>query len=334
MKAIYMTAHGEDAIRQAYGENTRAQLAQMMDWAGGIYSRSELISCRDALQDVEAIFSTWGMLPLSKEEIQEYLPRLRAVFYAAGSVQAFARPFLECGVTITSAFAANAVPVAEYAAAQILLAGKGFYQSCSIYGRFGFQQALDFANGPSGNFRTRVGLLGAGAIGKLVIEKLRATDLEILVFDPFLPEETAAQLGVCKSDLKTIFSTCQVISNHLANNEATRGMLDYSLFSAMGPYATFLNTGRGAQVVEPDLVRALHEAPTRTAVLDVTCPEPVAAGHAFYAMENVFLTPHIAGSKASEVARMGEYMLQEARSYLAGEPLRWQVTMDMLASMA
>ncbi|MFR1477023.1 MAG: NAD(P)-dependent oxidoreductase [Hydrogeniiclostridium mannosilyticum] len=67
----------------------------------------------------------------------------------------------------------------------------------------------------------------------------------------------------------------QTISNHLANNPQTAGMLNYGLFRRMKPNATFINTGRGAQVVEADLVRA-EEEPGRTALLDVTDPvEPV-----------------------------------------------------------
>ena len=75
------------------------------------------------------------MPALSEAEIAEYLPNLRAVFYGAGSVQYFARPFLSRGVRVFSAWAANAVPVAEYAVAQIVLSGKGFYQAVRRYER-------------------------------------------------------------------------------------------------------------------------------------------------------------------------------------------------------
>lgn len=74
------------------------------------------------------LFSTWGMPALGKEQIRAYFPSLKAVFYAAGSVQGFAREYLEAGVQVFSAWAANAVPVAEFTVAQILLAGKGYFQ--------------------------------------------------------------------------------------------------------------------------------------------------------------------------------------------------------------
>ncbi|MBR7097844.1 MAG: glycerate dehydrogenase, partial [Clostridia bacterium] len=124
------------------------------------------------------------------------------------------------------------------------------------------------------------------------------------------------------------------VSNHLANNAQTRGMLNYALFSQMRQNAVFINTGRGAQVVEDDLVRALMERPDLTALLDVTYPEPPVEGHPFYTLPNCLLTPHIAGSAGDEVARMGKYMLDECQTYLAGEPCKYEVSLKMLETMA
>jgi len=98
--------------------------------------------------------------------------------------------------------------------------------------------------------------------------------------------------------------------------------------------AVFINTGRGAQVVEDDLVRVLRERPDLTALLDVTNPEPVEEGHPFYTLPNCLLTPHIAGSAGDEVARMGLYMLRECENYLSGKPNPYEVTEKMLQTMA
>lgn len=171
-------------------------------------------------------------------------------------------------------------------------------------------------------------------VGKRVIELLQHYHLNVEVYDPFLPDEEAARLGVRKTDLLQLFSNCDTISNHLANVPETVGILHYEHFRRMRPHATFLNTGRGAQVVEADLVRALREVPTRTAVLDVTDPEPPPADSELLALDNVFLTPHIAGSMNLEVARMGLYMAEECERFLRGEPLRYEVTLAMLATMA
>lgn len=132
----------------------------------------------DFLSDCEIAFSTWGMPQFTKEEIAEYMPKLKAVFYSAGTVQYFARPFLESGVKVFSAFAANAVPVAEYTFAQITLAAKGYFQAATNY-RILPLRALAYANSATGNFGCKVGLVGLGAIGKMVAEKLKALDVEV-----------------------------------------------------------------------------------------------------------------------------------------------------------
>jgi len=290
---------------------------------------------RGGFEDVDCIFATWGMAELTEDEIRVLLPNLKCVFYAAGTVQYFARPYINCGVHVFSAWEANSVPVVEYAVSQILLAGKGFYlitrRTRSPEGR---QAAKKYFKTLPGNFDIKVGILGAGMIGKQVIQHLKSCRLEILVYDPFLSDEKAAQLGVRKTSLEEIFSECQVISNHIANLPATVGIYDYSLFSKMKENAVFINTGRGAQVVEEDLIRALREKPDMTAVLDVTYPEPPVEGSPFYELENVFLTPHIAGAFGKETERLGEYVLEEFRKFTAGEKSPAEVTLKMLETMA
>jgi len=275
------------------------------------------------------------MPQFTAEQIRSCLPKLECVFYAAGSVQKFARPYLECGVKVFSAWAANAVPVSEYTLAQILLANKGFYLACrNCVSPEKRQDAKNFSTSVPGNFGVKVGIIGAGMIGKRVISLLRPFDLEVLVHDPFLPDEIAADLGVQKVDLETLFSSCQTISNHVANLPSTVGMLHGRLFEKMLPHATFINTGRGAQVVEADLIRILQNRPDLTAVLDVTWPEPPIEESPFYRLPNCFLTPHIAGSQSSEKHRMADYMLQEFVRHLNGEPTLYEVTENMLETMA
>ena len=271
----------------------------------------------------------------TNDEIRNSLPAAEAVFYGAGSVQGFAREFLEEGVAVFSAWAANGVPVAEYTFAQIILAATGFFGRLHIPGSGNAWPNKPDSVGYPGNYEIKVGIIGAGMIGKMVIERLHTLEkTEILVFDPFLPEEKAKELGVVKCDLATLFAQCDVISNHLANNPQTVGMLNAALFDTMKPHATFINTGRGAQVVEADMIKALQDVPTRCAVLDVTFPEPPVADSPLYTMPNVYLTPHIAGSLGNDVHRMAEYMYDEYRAFDAGESTKYHVTMEMLETMA
>lgn len=290
----------------------------------------------DLLKDADCIFTTWGMFSMTEDEIRSYMPNLKAIYYAAGSVQYFARPFLNLGVRVFSAWAANGVPVAEYTVAEIILANTGYFQGCRLYSGGQHEEAKEYYYPFPGNYGCKVGIIGAGQIGSRVIEMLNQNyHLEVLVYDPFLSDERAAKLGARKVSLEELFEQCQTISNHVANNPQTVGMLNYErCFSRMKDNATFLNTGRGAQVVEEDLVRALKEKPNATAVLDVTFPEPVQEGHPFYSLPNVFLTPHMAGSKGDELKRMSLYMKEEFMRVQAGDKPLYEVDLDMLEHMA
>ncbi len=332
MKAIWMCDRGMELLRKVYADEDRARLEQELEFVAVITSQQELD--RVDLTDVQYIFSTWGMLPLDRGQIEKYFPQLEAVFYAAGSVQAFARPFLEAGVRVFSAATANAVPVAEYTVAQIILACKGYFQAARLYKDHHHGAARAFSEAHPGVYGTKIGLIGAGQIGRLVIQMLKAYEVQVKVFDPFLSEKVARDLGVEKTTLEDLFSTCSVISNHVANNPQTVGMLHGQLFDLMQPYATFINTGRGAQVVEADLAEALRKGPGRTAVLDVTLPEPVEEGHPFYDLPNVILTPHIAGSMQQERARMGHYQMLEFFRVRNHETPALEVTLQMLSIMA
>lgn len=332
MTGIIITERPQN-IDSVYSEQMKARLEEKLDMLPPCKSADEFFSRADEMKNVDVIFSTWGMLRLSKEQIQTYLPKLRAVFYAAGTVQYFASPFIECGVKVFSAWAANGVPVAEMAASLILLSNKGFFAR-RVRARSDWHNDDPDVHFP-GNYGTKIGLLGAGMIGKGVISNLRGKDLEIYVFDPFLPDEKAKELGVTKASLDFIFEHCNVISNHLANNADTVGMINKRHFDLMGAYATFINTGRGAQVVESDMIAALKEVPTRTAILDVTDPtEPPIANSELYKMENVILTPHICGSIGNEYHRLAEYMFDEFVAYVSGQPQKYEVTAQMLKTMA
>ncbi len=321
MNRIFL-CENEKNIRNVYCDDER------------VYTKAEVLSAPELFKNTAYVFSTWGMPKFTEEEIKRYLPSLKAVFYGAGSVQAFARPFLNCGVKVFSAWAANAVPVAEYTVAQIVLANKGFFSSSQIAKTGNRKAAKEIFHSYPGNYNVKIGIIGAGMIGKLVINMLKSYSLEALVFDPFLPDEKADELKVKKASLETIFRECQVVSNHLANNEQTQGMLHGKLFESMLPFSTFINTGRGAQVVEKDLIEVLKNRPDLTAVLDVTFPEPPTDDSEFYTLPNCILTPHIAGSAGNEVRRMGEYMKEEYKKFIQNELCKYEVTLEMLKTMA
>ena len=253
----------------------------------------------------------------------EVFPALKVVFYAAGAVEDFVTDQTWArGVQIANANAANGVPVAEYTVAQIYLCLKKTWQHAAA-----LKQTRGSGRLPvPGAYGRTVGIVSLGAIGRMVAERLRGSDLNVIAFDPFLPADQAAALGVTLVSLENLFARSDVITCHTPWLPETEGLLHAGLFRTMKHDASFINTARGAVVNEPDLIQVLREREDIFAVLDVTWPEPAAADSPLYDLPNVFLTPHIAGSMGQECRRMGRAMVDEARRWLRGEPLRFPVS--------
>lgn len=329
MKAAFLC--DSDLINSVYGEKNVSQLKQMFDFYDGIFRKEDA----GELMDVECIFSTWGIPSFTEEEIREYFPKLKIVFYSAGSVQHFAKPFLNLGIKVISGWRANAIPVIEYSVAQIILANKGFFSSMRMYKNSEcYQDGFDYARTYPGNYDVNVGIIGLGAIGSGVAQSLKNYQLNVYAYDPYATEERASVLGVTLLSLPEIFEKCQVISNHAPNLPNNQKMIDKRHFGKMQKMATFINTGRGSQIVEEDLIEALKKNPLATAVLDVTCPEPPVDGSELFTLPNVFLTPHIAGSLGNEVMRMSEYITEDASAFASGKALKYEVSLEMLETMA
>ena len=255
------------------------------------------------------------------------------MFYAAGSVKGWAPSLLDRGVLVVSGWAANAVPVAEFSLAQILLSCKGYFRNTREFG----SPAARIESRPfrgRGVFGETVGIIGVGMVGRALCQLLRPFELEVIVCDPYLEKKEAAALGVESVSMEDVFQRSYVIGNHLPNLPSLRGVLNAALFSRMRENATFINTGRGAQVVEADLIETLRERPDLTALLDVTFPEPPATDSELYRLPNVQLSSHIAGSMNDEVVRMADFMIEEFIAWEAGKPLRYQVTRELLERMA
>ncbi len=317
---------------RVYGHGRREQVAERCRVYPERITAKNFHEHAAELRDVEYVFSTWS-LPTPTEEMLDALPNLKAVFYAAGSVQYFARPFLARGIRLFSGWAANAIPVAEFAMSQILLSCKGYFRNsrdCAIPG-YWKEKKLHAGEGIYGN---TVALLGLGMIGRNTARLLQPFGLRVLAYDPFAPAGVFAEYGLESVDLAEAFATAQVVSNHIANLPATVGMLDGRLFRELPPFATFINTGRGQQVNEGEMIEVLQARPDLTALLDVTWPEPPPPESPLYTLPNVRLSGHIAGSIGREVLRMTDFMLEEFDRMQRGEPSRYEVTLDMLDTMA
>jgi phosphoglycerate dehydrogenase-like enzyme len=226
----------------------------------------------------------------------------------------------------------NAVPVAEYTLATILLSLKSFWRhslESKRLGRFPSERVPC-----AGGFGSKVGLISLGMIGRLVRERLRPFDLEVLAYDPFVTPEQATVLGIEMVALDEIFKQCDVVSLHTPWLKETEGMIQGRHFELMKKNATFLNTARGAVVRESEMIEVLKHRPDLTALLDVTYPEPPVAGSPLWTLPNVVLTPHIAGSQDHECRRMGRLMIDEYDRWNRGENLKWAISKEKAALLA
>jgi phosphoglycerate dehydrogenase-like enzyme len=185
-----------------------------------------------------------------------------------------------------------------------------------------------------GIYGATIALIGFGVIARKVAELLKPFSMKVLVVDPFVDDETLAAHGAHRASLEEAFAQSLVVSNHLPNIPPTEGMLRKEHFAAIREGGTFINTGRGKQVVESEMVEVLRERPDLTALLDVTHPEPAPEGSPLYDLPNVQLSTHIAGSINNEVVRMADYMIEEFQRWSTGEPTRYGVTLEMLQTMA
>ncbi|MDX2405052.1 hydroxyacid dehydrogenase [Streptomyces microflavus] len=286
-----------------------------------------------ALAGAELLITCWGAPPLTAGVLAA-APRLRAVVHAAGSVKHHITPACwDRGIQVTSAASANALPVAEYTLAAILFAGKNVLGTAHRYRQLRAPHDWRAELEGLGNYRRCVGIVGASRIGRRVIELLRPFDLDVLLFDPYVDTGAAARLGAVKVGLDELCARSRVVSVHAPELPATRHMIGAAQLAAMADGTTLVNTSRGS-LIDGDALLPELVSGRLNAVLDVTEPEVPPAGSPLYDLENVLLTPHVAGSLGDEIHRMGDFALDEVARYVQGLPFADPVTPDGLARMA
>lgn len=315
-----------------FSDSAVARLQRLVEIDAAPVSAAELQAAGARYATVEGIVSSWGMPELTPELLKS-LPRLRAVFHAAGTVKTIATPASwERGIRISSAAAENAKPTAEFAFAEIILSLKrAWSRMFDLRENQAYQQ-----NDPlmPGCYGTTVALLSLGKIGRLVAQRLASLDVKVLAYDPLVSPAEATALGVTLCSLDEAFAQGDVVSCHSPLTPETSGLLGRQHFAAMKRGATFINTARGGLVRENEMVQVLRERPDLFAVLDVSDPEPPAANSPLFGLKNIVLTPHIAGSMGPECRRLGAMTVDEVERYLSGQPLLGEVHQRQLAVIA
>lgn len=286
----------------------------------------------ERLAGTEFLITGWGC-PVVTPTVLDGLPRLRGVLHTAGTVKALLDPEVwRRGVAVSTAAAANALPVAEYTLGVILLLGKDVL---GLHDEYRATRAFPpgLTHRDIGNAGRRVGIIGASRIGRRVIELLRPFDFEVLLHDPYVSEAEARALGVRAVDLDTLLASSTIVSVHAPATPETRHLLDAARLALLPDGAALVNTARGSLVDTEALTKELVTGRIR-AVLDVTEPEPLPAESPLFRLPNVLLTPHVAGSLGNELSRLGRTAVDELERLLAGRPLAYGVELAELARTA
>ncbi|WP_419929972.1 hydroxyacid dehydrogenase [Candidatus Poriferisocius sp.] len=283
------------------------------------------------LAEAEVIVGHWGCPPLDAA-VLDRAPQLGLFAYAAGTVKmTLTEAVWDRGIRVTSGANANAEPVAEFTLAAIMFANKGVLWR---RGPADFSALSAMGDRQWGNYGRTIGIVGASLIGRRVIELLRSfPHLKVTLYDPYVSPEEAASLGVDKVELEELCAGADVLSIHAPALPETMHMIGADQLSALPDGATVINTARGPLIDHEALLPHLSSG-RLYAILDVTDPEPLPEDSPLLAMPNVWISPHLAGSQGTELARMTDYVIEEVRRWSAGEPALNEVTRDRLATMA
>ena len=282
-------------------------------------------AARAALAEAEVLLTGWDCPPIDEVALAA-APCLRALVHAGGSIkQHVTTACWERGIVVSTSADANALPVAEFTLAMILLAGKATHVIARRYGQQ--RRALDLRTEypDIGNYGRTVGIVGASRVGRRVVELLRPFDLELVVSDPYLGQSEARELGVKLVDLDDLLRVSHIVTVHAPALPSTRHLIDQRRLGLIRDGATLINTARGALVDQAAMTAELMSGRIN-AILDVTEPWVLPADSPLYTLPNVVLTPHMAGALGVELCRIGAYAVDELARYAADQPFRSPVT--------
>jgi (S)-sulfolactate dehydrogenase len=220
------------------------------------------------------------------------------------------------GIEVIPATGANALAVAEYVIGTAMLLLRGTYLSSDVVA------AGTWPRGPLSNGRETagktIGIIGFGGIGQLTCKLARALGMNVLAYDPLIPEGAAVwQANESKpAMLDELIAKSDVISLHVPLLDSTRNLMSAVRLATMKPNAVLINTARGGIVDEAALAAALKAGKLGGAALDVFDVEPLPAGNPFADCPNIILTPHIAGVTAESNERVSSMIAERVGAFL------------------
>jgi phosphoglycerate dehydrogenase-like enzyme len=258
--------------------------------------------------DVRGLIWTDYSSPAALGELIDRNPQLEWVQLPFAGVDAFARQ-LDKKVLFTSAKGAYREPVAEHALMLALALGRKLPVRIKA-SSWGKREAFSF-------YDSKVLLIGAGGISEELTKLLAPFRAEITVVRnnadlPFTGAKKVAGLD----KLDSLIPEADLVIVTCALTDQTRGLINYKRLSLFKPTAYLVNVARGPIVVSDDLIRALDDGLLAGSGLDVTDPEPLPEGHAFFGRDDLILTPHTADTKEIVTRLFATRIEQNVKAFL------------------
>lgn len=283
------------------------------------------------IKDADIAVTSWGNTTLTKEILDE-APNLKLVVHAAGTVKPIVSDELWArGIRVCASTKPLGIGVAETSLGFAISASKNFYQHNENIHAGGYGE---YKENIKELYEITVGVISAGWVGRHFIKLMNNFDVDILLYDPYTTEEQAAAMGCKKAELADLLKASDIVSIHAPSIPATRHMFNADTLKLMKKDAVLINTSRGSLIDEKALYEHMAAGNLKYACLDVYDPEPILPDNPLRTLDNVILTPHLAGLAANGKYRIGKHAAEQIANFLNGKPMECEVTEDMLATIA
>ncbi|MBO3757786.1 MAG: hydroxyacid dehydrogenase [Thermoproteota archaeon] len=286
------------------------------------------------IADVDGCITSWGS-PKFTEVVLKNANKLKIIGHAAGSVKPYITDeVFKKGIVVVNAASTIAKSVAEFTLAMILNCLRGIpkYIEAMDKKNWDYKEQKGFT---TYDLRGKIiGIIGFGVVAKELVNLLKPFDVNIIVYDPYSEPKEIALHGAKKVELSELLLTSDIISLHAASTPETYHMLGEKEFRLMKSTAYVINTSRGANIDEKALAKALREKWIAGAALDVFEQEPLQSDSPLYKLDNVFLTPHIAGPSDERRSQLFGTIVKDFKRFFSGERPINEVSYEKLKFLA
>ncbi|MBP2076107.1 2-hydroxyacid dehydrogenase [Oceanobacillus polygoni] len=251
----------------------------------------------EGLEDYDIIITQFA--PIGKSVIDQS-KNLKVLGVLRAGIENVNREYAESkGITVLNTPGRSITSVSEFAVGMILSEIRNIARA-----NFKLRNGVWEKHYPNGVLapelkESTVGLIGYGAIGQQVAELIRPFGSKVLFFDEYYQGDTS---DTQVETLEELVKEADILSMHYRLTEKTKNMINKEHFNIMKNNAVFINTARSGLVNEQDLAEALREKKIAGAAVDVYNVEPLPSDHPYNSLDNITITPHIAGSTIGNFA--------------------------------